>query len=74
MLDESSQTFVVYGIKEASNIRIEHPAHFLPVDANAHCIESVVLATSRPEPVRETCEQGLIDGIEDRDSRTLAQD
>jgi hypothetical protein len=50
-LDETNQIFVVYGIEEAANIRIKHPAHFLSGYPDAYRIERLVLPSSGPESV-----------------------
>jgi hypothetical protein len=53
-------------IEEASNARIEHPVHTLPLDAHTQRVERLMRATTGPEPVREAWEVDLIDLIEDR--------
>jgi len=42
LLDELHQQFVVDGVEKATNVRIEHPVHLLPLDSQTERIECVV--------------------------------
>ena len=57
---------MVHVVKEASNVRIEHPVHSLPLDACRQRVQRLMRAATRPEPVREALEVDLIDLVEDR--------
>jgi hypothetical protein len=58
-------------IEEASNVRIEHPVHTLPLDAHTQRVERLMRTTTGPEPVRKAFKVDLIDLIEDRHHRLL---
>src|SRR6266545_6077734 len=73
VLDELHQAFVVDGIKETPNVRIQHPVHVLSMDPDTECIQCVVRPASWPEPIREAEEVRLVDAVQDRRERTLDQ-
>src|SRR5258705_10100373 len=66
MLDELHGPLVAHVVKEATNIRIEHPVHPLPLDAHSQCVERLMRAAPGPETVRKASEVDLINLIEDR--------
>src|SRR5713226_6470845 len=54
VLDELHEAFVVDGVEEATNVRIEHPVHLLPTDPDAECVQRLMWAASRSKSVGET--------------------
>src|ERR1039457_6301868 len=66
MRDELHDPLVAHVVEEATNIRIEHPIHSLPLDARRQRVQRLMRAATGPEPVREAFEVDLIDMIEDR--------
>src|SRR5438477_6334172 len=66
MLDELHGPLVTHVVEEATNVRIEHPVHSLPLDAHRQRVERLVRAATGPKPVREAFEVDLIDLVEDR--------
>src|SRR5580698_6762786 len=53
-------------IQEATNVRIEHPVHPLPLDAHCQGVKRLMRAATRTEPVRKALKVGLVNLIEDR--------
>ena len=53
-------------VKEATNVRIEHPVHSLPLNARRQRVQRLVRAATGPEPVRKALEVDLIDLVENR--------
>src|SRR5450755_4141362 len=66
MLDELHDPLVAHVVEEATNVRIEHPVHSLPLDARRQRVQRLMRAATGPEPVREAFEVDLIDLVEDR--------
>ena len=62
---------VGHGIEEALDIRIEHPVHLSPQDADVESVQRIVLATPRPEPIGEADEVLLVDRLQHRHDRLL---
>src|ERR1700686_4291154 len=60
-----------HGIEEAPDIRIKHPVHLLPEDADMERVQRIVLAASWPESVGEPKEVFLVDCFENRRNRLL---
>ncbi len=58
-------------IKERRDIRIEYPVHFLTLERDRQRIQRIVLATSRPEPIRESQKVLFIDRIQNGNDRLL---
>src|ERR1700736_314205 len=56
---------------EAPDIRVKHPVHLLPENADMESVQRVVLAASRPESVGEPEEVLLVDCFEYRRDRLL---
>src|SRR6266704_3865445 len=73
VLAELHQAFVVDGIEETPNVRIQHPVHVLSMDPDTECVQCVVRPASWPEPIREAEEVRLVDAVQDRRERTLDQ-
>ena len=61
--NELHRPFVAHVVKEASNVRIEHPIHTLPLDAHRQRVQRLMWAASGPEPIREAFEVHLINLI-----------
>jgi len=57
---------VAHVIEEATDVRIDHPVHFLPLQSHNQRIERLMGAAARTEPVGEALEVDLINLIEDR--------
>src|SRR5260370_18479853 len=60
-----------HGIEEAPDIRVKHPVHLPPENADMESVQRVVLAASRPESVGEPEEVFLVDCFENRPDRLL---
>src|SRR5260370_7027378 len=60
-----------HGIEEAPDIRVKHPVHLPPENADMESVQRVVLAASRPESVGEPEEVFLVDCFENRRDRLL---
>src|SRR5438445_2335176 len=71
MLDELHQPFLGKTIEKAANVYIEHPVHFLPQQSGVERIQRIMLASPRPESVRETKKVGFVDSVQHLDGRTL---
>jgi len=57
--------------KEVADVRVEHPVHSLPFDPDRQRAERVVGFPPRPEPVGETAEVHLVDGVQHLDDGPL---
>jgi hypothetical protein len=53
-------------IEKSTNVQIEHPVHLLPLQAHAQSVQRIVLATPRPESVRESQKVLFVNLIENR--------
>src|SRR6266478_2974308 len=71
LLDELHQPFVGKTIEKAANVHIEHPVHFLRQQSGVERIQRIMLASPRPESVRETKEVGFVDSVQHLDGRAL---
>src|SRR5215467_14117860 len=60
-----------HGIEKAPDIRVKHPVHLPPENADIESVQRIVLAASRPESVGEPEEVLLVDGLENRRDRLL---
>ena len=59
------------GIEKALDVQIEHPVHVLPVNPGVECVQRIVLAAPRSEPVGKTQEVLLVDGLQNVHDRLL---
>src|ERR1019366_7414703 len=66
MRDELHDPLAAHVVEEATNVRIKHPVHSLPLDARRQRVQRLMRAATGPEPVRKAFEVDLIDLIEDR--------
>src|ERR1700745_178533 len=66
MLDELHRPLVTHVVEEATNVRIEHPVHSLPLDAHRQRVQRLVRATTGSKTVGEALEVDLVDLVEDR--------
>jgi site-specific DNA recombinase len=71
MLDELMHPPVVDGVVEATDVRVEYPVHLPLLDPDRQRIQRVMRAAPGPEPVRETEEVHLVDGVQHRDDGPL---
>jgi len=71
MPDKLQQPSVVKGVKEISDVRIEHPAHFPRGQSYMKRIQGLVLATLRSETIGETKKICFIDCVQYLGRRTL---
>src|SRR6516162_5079331 len=71
VLEELHQPAVVDGIKEPTDVQVEHPVHLPRQHSGVKRIQRVVLTASGPEAVREAEEVGFVDGIEHLDRSAL---
>lgn len=51
MLDKSHHPFVVYVVKEAPHVRVQHVVHFLPHQSHRKRVQSLVLAAPWSESI-----------------------
>ena len=56
---------------KAPDIRIEHPVHPLPHDADVECIQRIMLAAPRSEPIGKPDEVLLVDRLQNCRDRLL---
>src|SRR5260370_32936636 len=66
MLDELHCPFVAHVIEEATDVRIEHPVHPLPLDAHRQRVKRLMRAATGTEPIRKAPEVDLVNLVEDR--------
>jgi hypothetical protein len=66
VLDELKRPLVAHVVEEATDVRIEHPAHLLPLQSDHERIKRLMGTAARTEPVGEPLEVDLVDLIEDR--------
>jgi site-specific DNA recombinase len=66
VLYELSRPLVAHVIEEATDVRIEHPVHLLPLQSDHERIQRLMRTAARTEPVGEALEVDLINLIEDR--------
>ena len=71
MLDELDQPSPLDGIEKGADICVKHPVHLPPFEPHRQCVQRVMRAASWPEPVGETKEVDLVDGVEHRDGGEL---
>ena len=65
MLDKLHGPFVAHIVKESTDVRIQHPAHSLPMESHTERIQRPMRASSRSEAVRKAFEVHLINFVED---------
>jgi hypothetical protein len=66
MVDELHGPLVAHVVKEATNVRIEHPVHPLPLDAHSQCVERLMRAATGSKSIRKAFEVDLINLVENR--------
>src|SRR5712692_2797445 len=71
MLNELHQPFVGKTVEKAANVHIEHPVHFLRQQSGVERVQRIMLASPRPESVRETQKVGFVDSVQHLDGRAL---
>ena len=57
--------------EKSSDVYVQHKAHLLPRERDVQRIQRLMLATSWPEPIRETPKVLFVNLIEDRDHGML---
>jgi hypothetical protein len=60
-----------HGIVKALDIRIEHPVHTLPQDADVQGIQRIMLTAPRPESIGKPDEVLLVDRLQNGRDRLL---
>ena len=70
-LDKLHQPFVVEGVKEPTNVRIEHPVHLLRQQPDRQRVQRPVRTPLRPEAVRAPEKVCFVDRVQDLDDGTL---
>lgn len=61
-----------HGIEKAPDIRVEHPVHSLPKNADVQGVQRIVLTASRSEPIGKPDEVLLVDSFQNcRDGLVL---
>src|ERR1043166_9182857 len=58
-------------IQKAPDIAVQNPVHLLPRDRDVQCVQRLMLAAPRSEPIRETPKVLLVNLIEDGDHGLL---
>jgi hypothetical protein len=71
VLEELHHPFVADVVKEATNVCVQHPVHFAPVDSDGQRIKRIVRPASGPEPIGKAQEIHFIDGVEEFDDCRL---
>jgi len=66
VLEELHRPFVAHVVEEATDVRIEHPVHPLPLDAHCQRVQRLMWAATGTEPIREALEVDLVYLVEDR--------
>ena len=69
--DKLPQPFVVDGVKEATNVRVEHPVHVSPTTSDRERVKRLMLITPGPETVGEAKKILLVNGVQNFDDRPL---
>ncbi len=57
--------------EEVADVRVEHPAHPLPLDPDTERIQRMMRAAPGPEPIGRAQEVHLVDGVEHLDDGPL---
>src|SRR5437899_10829206 len=65
MLDELHGPLVAHVVEEATNVRIEHPVHSLPLDARRQRVQRLMWASTGTNTVREAHAVDIVDMVED---------
>src|SRR5215472_2380093 len=73
VLDKLHQPAVVDGIKESTDVQVEHPVHLSRQQSGVERIQRVMRAASRPKAVREAEEVSFVDDVEHLDRGALEQ-
>src|SRR5271166_3842807 len=71
MPEELLQPAVIKAGEEVADVRIEYPVHLPPLDPGRERVQRIMRAAPRPEPIGETPEVHLIDGVEYLDDGPL---
>ena len=71
MLQEADQPFLADFVEERPNIGVQNVVHLPAVDADHQRVQRIVLAASRPEPIREPEEVFLVDRVQHVDRGPL---
>jgi len=71
VLEELHHPFVADVVKEATNVCVQHPVHFAPVNAHGQRVKRLMRSAPWPEPIGEAQEVRLIDGVEEFDNGCL---
>src|SRR6266481_10205257 len=58
-------------IKKAFDVQIEHPVHFPRQQSRVQCVQRLMLAAARSEPVRKSKKVRFVDGVQHLDRRAL---
>src|SRR5487761_1802956 len=58
-------------IQEPPKVEIEHPVHLSRQQSRVECVQRLVLASPRPEPVREAEKVRFVNGVQHLDRCTI---
>ena len=58
-------------IQKPTDVQVEHPAHLFRQQSGIERVQRMMLAASRPEPIRKAEEIGFVDGVQDLDRAAL---
>jgi hypothetical protein len=64
VLEKAQKPLVVDGVKETTNVCIEHPVHSFALDSRRKRVQRHVLATALTEPVRKTEKVFFVNGVQ----------
>src|SRR5882762_1490361 len=71
VFDELHKPFVGKPIEKAFDVQIEHPVHFPRQQSRVQCVQRLMLAAARSEPVRKSKKVRFVDGVQHLDRRAL---
>src|SRR5262245_39158186 len=71
VLEETDDPRVGHGIIKALDIRVEHPVHPLPQDTDVKCVQRIMLAAPRSEPIGKPDEVLLVNRFQNCRDRLL---
>src|SRR6266478_3931766 len=71
VLDDLHQPFVGKPIEKSFDVQIEHPVHLSRQQSRIERVQRLMLASPRPEPIRESKKIRFVDSVQHFDRRAL---
>src|SRR5713101_1447252 len=71
VFDELHKPFVGKPIEKGLDVQIEHPVHFPRQQSRVQCVQRLMLAAARSEPVRKSKKVRFVDRVQHLDRRAL---